>query len=141
MPVPPHRPRPPLHPPPFPVPADTLRDLLTLLDTHGAAADAALPEALQEADLRPWRDRIDALDRSIVALLNERLVCAHVIGHIKKQLGLAVYAPRREDEVIQNVLGANGGPLPDEAVRRLFERVIDETRALERQRYAAPPDA
>lgn len=121
------------------MPAPTLRDLLAHLEAHGTAAQASLPDDLQESDLRPWRDRIDALDRSIVALLNERMVCAHVIGHIKKQLGLAVYAPRREEDVIRNVMQANGGPLPNEAVRRLFERIIDETRSLERQRYASPP--
>lgn len=99
------------------------------------AAAPAVPERPTEADLKPWRDRIDQLDRLILALLNERSRCANVIGHLKKQLGLPIYVPRREEEVLRNVVGANQGPLPDEAVRRLFERVIDETRALERHRY------
>jgi chorismate mutase len=50
--------------------------------------------------------------------------------------------PEREEEVLRNVLAANEGPLSNEAVRRLFERVIDETRALERQKYQdLPPEA
>ena len=98
------------------------------------------PEAPAEADLRPWRDRIDEIDRVIVHLLNERSRCANVIGHIKKKIGLGVYAPRREEQVLQNVLGANDGPLYDEAVRRVFERIIDETRSLERQKYQDEPD-
>ena len=99
-----------------------------------------VPDNPTEADLRPWRDRIDDIDRIILQLMNERSRCANVIGHIKKKLALAVYAPRREEEVIQNVLSANEGPLPDAAVRRLFERVIDETRSLERQKYQDEPE-
>jgi len=100
-----------------------------------------VPDAPTEADLEPWRDRIDEIDRVLVQLLNERSRCANVIGHIKKKLQLRVYAPRREEEVIRNVMAANAGPLPDAAIQRLFERIIDETRALERQRYQDEPDA
>lgn len=98
-----------------------------------------VPETPTEADLQPWRVRIDAIDRAILALMNERVRCAHVIGAIKKQVGLPVYVPSREAEVVANVLSANTGPLPDAAVRRLFERVIDETRSSERQRYQERP--
>ena len=98
------------------------------------------PDPPAEADLRPWRDRIDEIDRVIVHLLNERSRCANTIGHIKKRLDMAVYAPRREEEVLRNVLGTNPGPLPGEAVRRVFERIIDETRSLERQKYQDEPD-
>lgn len=95
----------------------------------------SVPENPTEADLKPWRSRIDAIDRAMLHLMNERVRCAHVIGAIKKTIGMPVYVPSREAEVVQNVISANTGPLPDAAVRRLFERVIDETRALERQRY------
>jgi len=91
-------------------------------------------------DLKPWRDRIDALDRAILQLLNERARCANAIGHLKKQLNLPVYVPSREEEVIQNVLSHNPGPLPDSAVRHLFERIIDETRSLERRKYQDEPE-
>ncbi|MYI84971.1 MAG: chorismate mutase, partial [Rhodothermaceae bacterium] len=50
-------------------------------------------------------------------------------------LGLPVYDPAREKEVLENVIQANPGPLPPDAIQRLFERVIDETRSLERQKY------
>ena len=81
----------------------------------------------------PWRDRIDAIDRALVALLNDRAACAAEIGRIKHEAGLPVYAPRREEDVLRNATAANGGPLPPEALRRLFERIIDETRSLERE--------
>ena len=95
------------------------------------------------AGLTPLRDRIDAIDRHLVALLNERAACAAEIGRIKHDAGLPVYAPRREEAVQRNAADANGGPLPPEAVRRLFERIIDETRSLERALAgdAAHPEA
>lgn len=88
-----------------------------------------------EDDLIPLRERIDRIDRAVLRLLNERSDSANTIGHIKKLLGLPVYLPSREKEVLQNVTRANEGPLDNNAVRRIFERIIDETRALERQRY------
>ena len=85
--------------------------------------------------LQDWRDRIDVLDRVILALMNERVRCANKIGSIKKKLGLPIYVPSREEEVLQHVLEANSGPLTDLAVVRLFERIIDETRSIERQAF------
>ena len=82
--------------------------------------------------MRELRDRIDALDEQIVALLNERASCALEIGEIKRALGLAIYQPGREKDVLDHVRRVNGGPLDGDAVRRLFERIIDEARRLER---------
>jgi chorismate mutase-like protein len=92
-------------------------------------------------DLIPWRSRIDAVDRLIIQLLNERSRCANAIGHIKKALSMPVYVPSREAEVLRLVREANPGPLPDDAVQRLFERIIDETRSLERRRYQEEADS
>lgn len=80
-----------------------------------------------------WRIKIDDVDRQLVDLLNERARYADDIGKIKEQLGLDAYSPRREQEVLENVLGSNKGPLSDAALRRLFERIIDESRKLERE--------
>ncbi len=85
--------------------------------------------------LAACRARIDAIDLALVALLNERAACAAEIGRIKHDAGIPVYAPRREEEVLRNVTSANAGPLSPEAVRHLFERVIDETRSLERELF------
>ena len=78
------------------------------------------------------RQRIDALDEALVRLLSERAECALEIGRVKKDAGLDVYQPAREVEVLAHVQHVNPGPLDDGAVRRLFERVIDEARRLER---------
>ena len=85
-------------------------------------------------DLTDCRKRIDALDVRILALLNERTRVVEEIGRIKQELGLPIYEPKREDDVFQNVVTHNQGPLPPEAVRRLFERIIDEMRTLQRMR-------
>ncbi len=78
------------------------------------------------------RKRIDGLDDALVRLLNARAACALEIGRVKKELGLPIYQPSREAEVLGHVQDINPGPLDDGAVRRLFERIIDEARRLER---------
>jgi chorismate mutase len=85
-----------------------------------------------EMTMEDWRQRIDEIDLRLVELFNERTKCAIEIGHIKKRLGLEIYSPKREAQVIANVTAANAGPLDAEAIRRLFERVIDEARRIER---------
>jgi chorismate mutase-like protein len=79
-----------------------------------------------------WRDRIDEIDLELVKLLNERAHCAEEIGQLKLKMGLEAYSPEREEEVMRNVAKANPGPLSIKAVRRLFERIIDESRSVER---------
>jgi chorismate mutase len=83
-------------------------------------------------DFDGWRKRIGEIDQELVKLLNERSQCAVEIGHLKKQLGLPAWQPQREAEILRNVVKSNAGPLDDAAIRRLFERIIDEARSLER---------
>lgn len=91
-------------------------------------------------DISRLRLLIDEIDLQLVELLNRRSALANEIGRIKKIFGLAIYTPSREKEVLAKVMRASKGPLPDPAIRRLFERVIDETRSLERQLYQDPPE-
>ena len=87
-------------------------------------------------DLDALRQRIDALDERLVELLNERASCAMQIGDIKQRLSMEVYQPEREAQVLGHVRAhgaALGGPLGAEALTRLFERIIDEARRLERE--------
>jgi chorismate mutase-like protein len=89
-------------------------------------------EAIEK--LAQWRTRIDEVDLRILALLNERTAVVEEIGRIKQKADLPVYEPKREDEVFHNVTGSNGGPLPNGAVRRIFERIIDEMRTVQKER-------
>jgi chorismate mutase len=83
--------------------------------------------------LGDWRRRIDEIDRKLVELLNERSQCALEIGKIKQAEHLPLYQPDREREVLENAEKVNPGPLSDAAIRRLFERIIDEARSAERE--------
>ena len=82
--------------------------------------------------IESWRRRIDELDAQILALLNERSRCALAIGAVKRRLAHGIYDPEREAAIVRHVLAVNHGPLQDDAVRRLFERILDESRRLER---------
>jgi chorismate mutase len=86
-----------------------------------------------ESDLTRLRDAIDRVDEVLVRLLNQRAKYAVEIGEIKGHLGLPVYAPEREKQVLHHVEQTSAGPLATAAMRRLFERIIDETRRLERE--------
>jgi chorismate mutase len=82
--------------------------------------------------LADWRRRIDEIDKKLVKLLNERSQCALEIGKLKQAANIPLYQPDRENEVLANAESNNSGPLTDAAIRRLFERIIDEARAAER---------
>jgi len=84
--------------------------------------------------LNECRQRIDELDLRILELLNERTRAVERIGKAKRVLAMPIYEPRREDEVYANITNHNGGPLPSEAVKRIFERVIDEMRNVQKLR-------
>lgn len=84
--------------------------------------------------LADFRRNIDRIDLQLLALLNERTRVVEKIGAVKQEFTMPVYEPKREDEVYQNVLGHNSGPLPPDAVKRIFERIIDEMRTLQKTR-------
>jgi chorismate mutase-like protein len=90
------------------------------------------------AKLDEFRVLIDDVDRRLVALLNERTRVVEDIGRVKRSAELPIYEPKREDQVFANVIGANGGPLTQEAVKRIFERIIDEMRTIQRARMVEP---
>ncbi len=79
-----------------------------------------------------WRRKIDEIDKRLVELLNDRSRCVVEIGKIKHASGDALYQPDREKQVLDAAVNVNPGPLPDAAIRRLFERILDEARSVER---------
>ncbi|MDD2558221.1 MAG: chorismate mutase [Desulfuromonadaceae bacterium] len=78
------------------------------------------------------RIKIDQLDQELLRIFNERADLALQIGHLKKALDLPVYNPGREQYIFDKMQQLNPGPLDDQAIKRMFERVIDESRTLER---------
>ncbi len=79
-----------------------------------------------------FRRQIDEVDRELVRLLNERTRIVEQLGRVKEQLQMPIYEPKREDEVFRNIQSCNHGPLPPDALKRLFERIVDEMRTLQR---------
>ncbi|HEV2689807.1 MAG TPA: chorismate mutase [Bryobacteraceae bacterium] len=84
--------------------------------------------------LAECRQKIDVVDLKLLALLNERTRIVEEIGRIKQKLTLPIYEPKREDDVYRNVTTNNPGPLTAEALKRIFERIIDEMRTIQRDK-------
>jgi len=84
--------------------------------------------------LAECRHQIDAVDLKLLVLLNERTRIVEEIGRIKQDLSLPIYEPKREDQVFHNVTSNNNGPLTAEALKRIFERIIDEMRNIQRDK-------
>ena len=107
----------------------------------GATASGA-DDRPETAELRRLRRRIDALDRRIVALLNERTRIGLRAGELKRAAGERdVRDAAREREVLSRVAEANEGPLPNADLLALYRRLIAATRALERLAPAKAADA
>ena len=77
---------------------------------------------------------IDDVDRRLIELLNERAAIVEEIGRIKKEAEMAIYEPKRELAVFENVTSHNRGPLTNDAAKRIFERIIDEMRKVQKDR-------
>lgn len=85
------------------------------------------------AEIEDWRKKIDAVDAQLLELVNRRVGFALEIGRLKRQVGLPVYNREREEQIHRNVSRNNKGPLSDEAIMRLFTKIIEETRRLEHE--------
>jgi chorismate mutase-like protein len=86
------------------------------------------------AMLEGFRRQIDAIDRELLDLLNRRTRVVEQIGRVKQAMNLPIYEPKREEAVFRNVAENNTGPLDERAIQRIFERIIDEMRSLQRIR-------
>jgi chorismate mutase len=93
----------------------------------------AISEERAPRELSRLRDAIDRVDEVLVRLLNQRAKYAIEIGSIKGVMKLPIYSPEREKQVLQNVEQWSEGPLDPASIRRLFERIIDESRRVERE--------
>ncbi len=93
--------------------------------SHTASTRAA-------ASLRHLRTQIDKLDIQILKMVNVRASLAAEIGRLKNDQGGEVFSPAREEEVLQNVVEANKGPLDDNTIRAIFREVMSGSRALQK---------
>lgn len=86
-----------------------------------------------QAEISDWRMKIDALDEQLVKLISQRAEAANAIGALKQQNDLPVYEPKREQAVFDHVRAVNPGPLPDQEIQHIFERIMDVMRSLQRR--------
>ena len=91
-------------------------------------------------DIEDWRKKIDEVDRKLVELLSERAKAAIAIGRLKRDTSLPIYEPDRERVVFQNVQGANPGPLPGRDLVRIYERIIDVMRNIQKEEIVSAPE-
>ncbi|HTT17699.1 MAG TPA: chorismate mutase [Candidatus Sulfotelmatobacter sp.] len=92
-------------------------------------------------DIEDWRKKIDELDCRLVALLSERAKAAIAIGRLKRDTSLPIYEPDRERVVFENVQNVNQGPLPGRDLVRIYERIIDVMRNIQKEEISAAPEA
>jgi chorismate mutase len=84
-------------------------------------------------NIEDWRKKIDELDRMLVKLLSERAQAAVAIGKLKRDTSMPIYEPDRERIVFENVQAANPGPLPGRDLVRIYERIIDVMRNVQKE--------
>ncbi len=89
--------------------------------------------AKAQAQMKSLRTQIDKLDLQILKSVNERAELASDIGKLKEVNGGDIFSPAREQEVLQNVVAHNKGPLDEVTVRAIYREIISGARALERK--------
>src|ERR1041384_4122222 len=90
-----------------------------------------MAEAATNPELKALRDRIDAIDRELLAALNQRAALAKQVGELKKQEGSVVFRPEREAQVIDGLKAANAGPLTNDSIAPIWREIMSACRALE----------
>lgn len=89
------------------------------------------PDSASNPALLALRERIDALDRDLLTLLNQRMQVVVEVGELKKREGSPVFRPEREAQVIANLKALNNGPLKSESVAPIWREIMSASRALE----------
>jgi chorismate mutase len=87
-------------------------------------------------ELEELRRAIDEVDRKILQLVAERVRLVLEVGDIKRGRNLPVYDPERERRVLESLSSNAPEPLDAATIKRIFERIIDESRRLEQHHVA-----
>lgn len=83
--------------------------------------------------LNELRDQLDYIDDQIAALILKRLEQSSIIGKIKKEMSVDAYTPVREREILERIISSVNSDELKIHVKRIFERIIDESRAVQRK--------
>ncbi len=84
-------------------------------------------------NLDDLRRGIDAVDQQILKLLHERVRLVMAVGEYKRERGMPVYDPDRERALLERLCNAAEPPLDADTIRRIFERLVDESRRIEQR--------
>ncbi len=88
---------------------------------------------MSDNDLEALRRAIDGVDSRLLELIHERVRLVLEVGSFKAKHGLAIYDPERERRLLERLTALAQPPLEPDTVRRIFERLIDESRRLEQR--------
>lgn len=88
-------------------------------------------------DVLRRRKEIDRLDAELVRLLNQRASIALELAELKRGLGWSLCDRERERRVLSQVADSNCGPFDRHGLRRIFRRIICESRRIERRGHAS----
>ncbi|BDD11379.1 chorismate mutase [Fulvitalea axinellae] len=81
--------------------------------------------------LGSMRDRIDAIDNQVLALLNDRMEVVRQVGELKKNNKTVIYRPEREKSIIDRLAKRSEGLLTRPAIEAIFLEVFAISRNLE----------
>jgi chorismate mutase-like protein len=102
----------------------TTRLVLAIMTLFAGHINAGTQE-----QLAAYRQQIDSLDQRIIELLQQRARVVEEVGNVKREAHLPVTVPSREQQVIEKAQElAKGGPLPAEAVGRIYQKLVEEMR-------------
>lgn len=98
-------------------------------NTHPPEAE---PDWREATRLEGIRHELDAIDKTILELLNKRAAFSIETGEIKKREGSPVFRPEREELLMESLIERNSGPLPDAHLRSIYREILSSSRALQR---------
>ncbi|HVP30765.1 MAG TPA: prephenate dehydratase [Myxococcota bacterium] len=96
---------------------------------QSAASDAATDRF--DAELADLRERIDAIDRELLAALNARASLVQQVGELKRRSRAAIYSAGRERDLVARLVAENPGPFPSGALPAVYREILSALRALE----------
>ncbi len=100
-------------------------------------SSASIPPVIDDPAIGTLREQIDAIDRQILQLLKQRLNVVHQVGEEKREKGLAVFDPKREERLLQKLISLAPEGFDESSIRNIFSAVVAECRRLETEQINA----
>lgn len=95
---------------------------------------------MTDAPMENPRAEIDGIDSDILKLLNRRAEIALRVGAVKAGKDASLVDPLRESQVLERLTRENPGPFDSTSIENIFQRIIDESLALQQSKYHQKSD-